>query len=92
MQVREPMPIWNDKPAAIKHHESEKSTLSAKHVYIWCKFICHHEREGPVVPRFVNSQDMMADILTKVLPAPRTDELRAMFKLKATQDDTEEEC
>ena len=36
---------------------------------------------------------MMADILTKALPAPRMEELRAMLKLKVTtQDDTEEEC
>uniref|UniRef100_A0AAV1VMI5 Uncharacterized protein n=1 Tax=Peronospora matthiolae TaxID=2874970 RepID=A0AAV1VMI5_9STRA len=31
----------------------------------------------------------MADILTKALPAPSVEEMRAMFKLEATQDDTE---
>uniref|UniRef100_A0AAV1V380 Uncharacterized protein n=1 Tax=Peronospora matthiolae TaxID=2874970 RepID=A0AAV1V380_9STRA len=36
---------------------------------------------------------MMADILTmKSLPAPRMEELRMMFGLKTTQDETEEEC
>ena len=79
--------------ADIKEFESEKSTSSAKHVDFRFKFICHHVQEGVVVPRFVRSQDMMADILTKALPAPRMEELRAMFKLKVTtQDDTEEEC
>uniref|UniRef100_A0AAV1TRN1 Uncharacterized protein n=1 Tax=Peronospora matthiolae TaxID=2874970 RepID=A0AAV1TRN1_9STRA len=35
---------------------------------------------------------MMADILTKALPAPRMEELKMMFKLKAGQIDTEEDC
>ena len=86
------MPMWMDNQAAIKQLESEKSTTSAKHVDIRFKFISHHAQEGTVVPRFVKSQDMMADILTKAMPAPRMEELRAMFKLKAAQDDTEEEC
>ena len=92
MQVREPMPMWIDNQAAVKQLESENSTSSAKHVDIRFKLIFHHAREGIVVPRFVKSQDMMADILTKALPAPRMEEFRAMFKLKATQDDTKEEC
>ncbi|CAI5727359.1 unnamed protein product [Peronospora destructor] len=90
--VREPMPMWIDNQAAIKQLESEKGASSTKHVNIRFKFICHHTQEGTVVPRFVKSQDMMADILTKALPAPRMEELRALFKLKATQDVVEEEC
>ena len=92
LQVREPMPMWIDNQAAIKQLESEKSTSSAKHVYIRFKFICHHTQEGTVVPRFVRSEDMVVDILTKSLPAPRMEELRAMLKLKAAQANTEEEC
>ena len=38
----------------------------------------------------MKSQNMMADILTKVLPTPSMEELRAMFKLETTQDDNEE--
>ena len=56
------------------------------------KFICGYAKDGIVAPKFVKSQDMMADIMTKSLPAPRTEELRAMFELKTTQYDTEEEC
>ena len=56
------------------------------------KFICHYAREGVVVARFVRSEDMMADILTKSLAAPRMEELRKMLNLKATQADVEEEC
>uniref|UniRef100_A0AAV1TZS5 Polyprotein n=1 Tax=Peronospora matthiolae TaxID=2874970 RepID=A0AAV1TZS5_9STRA len=92
LRVREPMPMWIDNQAAIKQLESEKSSSSAKHVDMRFKFICHHARTGMVVPRFNKSENMMAKILTKALPAPRMEELRTMFKLKAAQDDTEEEC
>ncbi|CAI5701556.1 unnamed protein product [Peronospora effusa] len=92
LRVREPMPMWIYNQAAIKQLESEKSTSSAKHVDIRLKCFCHHAQEEILVPRFVKSQDMMADILIKALPAPRMEELRAMFQSNVTQDDTEEEC
>ena len=63
--------MWIDNQAAIKQLESEKSTPSAKHVDIRYKFICHNAQKGTVVPRFVRSEDMLADILTKSMPAPR---------------------
>ena len=56
------------------------------------KFILHHVQEGVVQPRFIKSEDMRADMLTKALPAPRMEDLRTMFKLKAIQDAVEEEC
>ena len=86
------MPMWIDYQAAIKQLESEKITSSAKHVDIRFNFICHHAQERTVVPRFVRSEDMLADILTKPLSAPRMEELRSMIKLKSTQANTEEEC
>ena len=45
-----------------------------------------------MVPRFVRSGNMLADILTKSLPAPKMEDLRPMLKLKATQANTEEVC
>ena len=92
MQVREQMPMWIENQAAIKQHESEKSTSSARHEEIQIKFICHHVREGIVVLRFVKSQDRIAGILTKALLVSKMEELRAILKLKATKDDTEKKC
>uniref|UniRef100_A0AAV1UM98 Uncharacterized protein n=1 Tax=Peronospora matthiolae TaxID=2874970 RepID=A0AAV1UM98_9STRA len=92
LRVREPMPMWIDNQAAIKQLESEKSTSSAKNVDVLHKFLCHHAQIGTVVPRFVRSKDMLEDILTKSLPAPRMEDLRSMLKLEATQAKTEEEC
>ncbi|CAI5714955.1 unnamed protein product [Peronospora effusa] len=92
LNVIKPMPMWMDNQAAIKQIESEKSTSSAKHVDIRFKFISNCAKDGIVAPRFVKSQAMIADILTKSLPAPKMEELRKLFGLKTTQADTEEEC
>uniref|UniRef100_A0AAV1UE01 LAGLIDADG endonuclease n=1 Tax=Peronospora matthiolae TaxID=2874970 RepID=A0AAV1UE01_9STRA len=92
LSVIKTMPMWMNNQAAIKQIDSERSTSSAMHVNIRFELICNHSKEGIVAPRFVKYQDMMADILTKSLPAPRMEELRAMFGLKTTQDETEEEC
>ncbi|CAH0479686.1 unnamed protein product [Peronospora belbahrii] len=79
LRICELMPMCVDNQAAIKQLEHEKSTSSAKHVDIRFKFILHHVREGVVQPRFIKSEDMMADMLTKALPAPRMEDLRTMF-------------
>ena len=63
--------MWIDNQAAIKQLESEKSTSSAKYVDIRLKFICHYAHEGTVVPRFVRLEDMLAYIMTKLLPTSR---------------------
>ena len=56
------------------------------------KIICLYACEGNVVPSFVNSEDLMADIRTKSLEVPRIEELRKMLNLKATQADVEKKC
>ena len=66
--------------------------LKDKHVNIRSKFICHRAQEGSVVPRSVKSKEMMSEILTKALSAPKKKEVREMLKLKSTRDDTEEKC
>lgn len=75
--------MWMANQAAIKQLKSEKSTSSAKHVDIRFKFICQHAQDGTVALRFVSSESMMADIMTKAILAPRMEKLRTMFKLKA---------
>ena len=54
--------------------------------------ICHHAQAKVVQPSLVKSDDMTEDLLTTALPAPMILGLRGMFKLKAIQDDVEEEC
>ena len=92
MNVVKLMPMWMDNQAATNLLKSEKSSSSAKHVDIRFRFICHYAQAQIVQPRFVKSGDMIADLLTKALPAPRISTLRKLFKLKTIQDDVEEEC
>ena len=66
----------------MKQLETKKSTTRANYVDIRFKFICHYAREGTVVPQYVKSVSMMADILTKSFPAPRMEGLRKMINLK----------
>ena len=92
MMIFEPMPMWIDNQAANMQLEREKSTSSAKHVDIRFKFICHYTQTKVVQPSFVQSRNVIADLLKKALPAPRTVDLRGMLNLVAVQDDVEEEC
>ena len=78
--------------AAFTQPEAENSTASAKHVDIRFKLIYHYALEGTAKPPYVKSKSMMANILTKWLPAPRKEELRKMFNLKVIQADVEEKC
>ena len=92
MKIVKPMPMWMDNQAAINLLKTEKSSSSAKHVDIRFKFICHYAQAKEIEPRFIKSEEMIADLLTKALPAPRMKDLRAMFKLKTPPDTIEEEC
>ena len=60
-----------DNEAAIKQLKPEDSMASTKHVDIRVKFICDIAKKGMFKPKFVESRLMMADLLTKPLPAPR---------------------
>ena len=70
-----------DNQAAIKQLESGDSLASAKHVDIRVNFIGNFAKCGITKPAYVESRLMMADLLTKALPAPRLAELRADFSL-----------
>nr|CCA16050.1 gagpol polyprotein putative [Albugo laibachii Nc14] len=92
IKIAEPMKMKMDNQALIKQLENEKSTASDKHVDIRFKFICHHAHARVVQPIFVRSGEMIADLLTKALPALRITELRHMFNLKIMHSMGEEEC
>ena len=61
--------------------ETEDSMSSEKHVDLRLKFICDIAKRDIVRPEYVEPRLMMADILTKALPAPRMVELRGLFSL-----------
>ncbi|GMF15834.1 unnamed protein product [Phytophthora fragariaefolia] len=80
--VVEPVRMHVDNQAAIKQYESEDSMASAKHVDIHIKFVCDFARKGIVKTNYVESRLMMADPITKALPAPRMSELHGIFSSK----------
>ena len=73
--VAEPICMMMDNQAAIQQLKFEDSMASAKHVDIRLKFIRDYAMRGIVRPEYPESRLMKADLLTKVLPLPRTTEL-----------------
>ncbi|UIZ22202.1 hypothetical protein KXD40_004976 [Peronospora effusa] len=57
----------NGHKAAIKQVENEASSSPAKHVDVRLKFIIDYYKKGAIKPTYVNTHDMLADMLTKSL-------------------------
>ena len=68
-----------DNQAEIKILESKGSMTCAKHVDMRMKFICDCAKNGIVKPEFVESKLIRLNLLEKILPAPRVEELRELF-------------
>nr|CCA27535.1 putative pol protein [Albugo laibachii Nc14] len=66
-----------DNQAAIKQVENEASSSKAKHEDVRLKFIGDYYRKVAIQPTYVTTHDMLADILTKPIPAPKIQALRA---------------
>lgn len=81
MSVDTPMTIAMDNQAAIKTLDGEEASSKMKHVDVRLKFVCQHSRNGTVKPKYVESNLMMGDLMTKALPAPRLLELRELIGL-----------
>ncbi|CAI5705568.1 unnamed protein product [Peronospora effusa] len=82
LQVKTPIVLAMDNQVAIKQIKNEASSASAKHVDVKLKFLRDYATKEVVKPSFVKSHDMLADLLTKALPAPRVVELRLKVGLK----------
>ncbi|OWZ16104.1 Methylmalonate-semialdehyde dehydrogenase [Phytophthora megakarya] len=62
--------------AAILQVKNEASSGRVKHIDIMIKFLRDYAAKGLVEPQYIGTNDMIADILTKALPAPRVLALR----------------
>lgn len=76
------MPMMVDNQAEIKHPEGEASPTQAKHIDIRVKFACDQGRRGIIIPRYVPSDKMEADVLTKELDFPKLADMRALVGLQ----------
>ena len=75
------MAMLMENQAAIRQLETKGSMSSVKHVDVRMKFIYDHVRKDIVKLKFVASRIVMAELLTKVLPVPRIEEIRRLFNL-----------
>jgi hypothetical protein len=67
LQILKPMPLWMDNQAAIVNIQQESSSSRLKHVDTRIKFLCDQPSQLQVVPMYVKSEHMLADIFTKPL-------------------------
>nr|CCA25296.1 AlNc14C288G10202 [Albugo laibachii Nc14] len=86
-QVEEPMKALMENQATIKQLESEISRSSAKHVDVHMEFVCDYAKKAIVELECAESRFMKTDILTKVLPAPKMEELRKVFGMQQCRDE-----
>ncbi|POM75393.1 Hypothetical protein PHPALM_7512 [Phytophthora palmivora] len=81
LKVKIPYRLRVDNQAAIKQIEGEDTSGRAKHIDIRFKFIKDLSKNKGLEVAYCESKLMRADILTKTLPAPRLEELRALVML-----------
>lgn len=72
------MLLMEDKTAMLQI-DNEASSASAKHIDVKLKFLRDYASKGIVKTEHVRALDMVADLLTKQLPAVRVCELRSMI-------------
>ncbi|KAG3067236.1 hypothetical protein PI124_g21838 [Phytophthora idaei] len=81
VRFEEPMPMRVDNQATLKQLGGEGASSKAKHVDIRIKFVGDYTRKRVLAPEYRESKHMLADVLTKALPAPRLGELRTEIGL-----------
>jgi hypothetical protein len=76
------MPLWMDNQATIINIQQESSSARLKHVDTRIKFFCDRASQVQVLPKYVKSVHMLADIFTKPLPQQRLHKLKKMIGLE----------
>lgn len=70
-----PIDMMMDNQAAIVQVQSETSSAKAKHVDVKLKFIQDCTKKNVVMPEYIFSTEMLADLLTMALTVPRMKEI-----------------
>ncbi|KAE8909453.1 hypothetical protein PF005_g18783 [Phytophthora fragariae] len=81
-----------DNQAAIAQKTSEDTTRRANHIDVRYKFIKDLFKKEVLKVEYCESKAMRAHNLTKVLPAPRLDELRGLVMLMGSNNLPGKEC
>ena len=77
-----PMRMLIDNQAAIKQIANEATSSSQKHVDVKINLIRDTSEKGMVKPEYMCTKEMLADVITKILPAPRMMALREEIGLR----------
>jgi hypothetical protein len=85
-QIELPIKLRMDNQAGIATIMNEASSSKTKHVDIKHKFVKELYRLNFVLPSYVTTTNMKADILTKIMPAPTFVRLRTMIGIHAPGD------
>jgi hypothetical protein len=81
MRIKSPTFLWMDNMQGIKQIEQETSSTKLKHVDMKYKFLCERAKKGDVVPKYVKSEDQVADIFTKPMSQVKMMKLRRLCGL-----------
>eukprot|EP00644_Phytophthora_capsici_P019543 jgi/Phyca11/133582/e_gw1.570.8.1 len=81
VKLAEPIPLMVDNQAALKQLDGESASAKAKHIDVRIKFVGSYTRRGLLKPGYKESEDMLADLMTKALDAPRMAALRERIGL-----------
>jgi hypothetical protein len=82
LPVRSPTVMWMDNTQGIKQIEQETNSSKLKHVDMKYKFLCERAKKNDVVPKYVKSEDQVADIFTKPMSQVKILKLRRLCGLR----------
>lgn len=76
VKLVEPILLLVDNQVALKHLDGETASAKAKHIDVRIKFVSSYPRRGVLRPGYKERANMLADLMTKALSAPRMTALR----------------
>ena len=79
LNCKKPMILYVDNQAALKHLGGDGPSAKSKHVDVRIKFVKTHVKDGILLPKYLESRYMPADLQTKAVTAPRLEDLKVWF-------------
>ena len=77
IKVKKPIRIMEDNQATIKLGRNNMASARSKHIDTRHHVIRYHNAKGTILLDYIETDKMIADMLTKVLPRPAFQRMRA---------------